>query len=92
MIDYNAVPGDFLKLDGWAVGAELTASGDNFSDLRLPTFSMGPIKSLAIKVKVTGRKLHREIFGNSWARVRVTFLGDSEPDTFASGRLYSANL
>ncbi len=92
MIDYTAIAGDFLKLDGWACGAELIDSWDTFTDLRLPTFSMGPIKSLAVKVKVTGRKSHWTYFGNSWVRVKVTFPGDGEPDTVAGGRLYSANL
>ena len=92
MLKYTAVAGDFLKPDGWVCGEILRASGDNFSALRLPTINGGPIRSYAVGVKVTGRKIHYMPFGNSWVRVKVIFIGDGEPNTFTGGRLYSPNL
>ncbi len=92
MLEYAAVIGDFLKPDNWRYGEILQASGDDFSALRLPTCSGGPIRSLAVSVKVTGRLVHWQSFGNNWVRAKITFLGDGEPNTTCGARLYSPNF
>lgn len=91
MLDYTPKIGDYLTPDNWRCGETLQA-GDNFSALRLPTCGGGPIKSLAVKVQISGRKVHWGAVRNSWVRVKITFLGDSEPDTVTHGRLYSPNF
>ncbi len=91
-LEYTPAVGDFVEIDGRAYGETLEASGDDFTALRLPLRNGGPIKSLAVKVEVTGRKSHWDGFGYSWVRVKVTFVGDGEPDTYAGARLYSPDL
>jgi len=82
-IDVTPQVGRYVKPDGWFLGANLTA-GDSFSPFRLPTNSGGPIKCLAVRVEVTGRTLKR-VAGLRVVRVRITFVGDCEPDTVVGG-------
>lgn len=74
--------GSYVKPDCWAIG-ECLIAGDDFSAYRLPTHN--PIvKSLAVNVEVTGRKVMSN-YGERFVRVRITFLGDGEPDQHTSG-------
>jgi hypothetical protein len=73
----------YVKPDGWTFGSRL-ADGGSFSPFRLPTNSGGPIKSLAVNVETTGRTLQR-VQGERMVRVRITFIGDGEPDTVSGG-------
>jgi len=71
---------------------EILHEGDDFTiddgyagcDFRYPAQYGGPIKDVACNVKVTGRKTTRR-FGDEWVRVRVEFVGDCKPSTFAKG-------
>ena len=82
--------GSYVVLDGKTIGEKLL-EGDKFSDagypgceFRYPVQSDGPIKSVAVNVKVTGRK---EIYKNGamWVRVMIEWVGDCEPSTFSGG-------
>ena len=82
---FNVTPqvGRWVKPDGWPIGASLI-DGDSFSPLRLSTNSNGPVKSLAVRVETTGRTVQR-VSGLRVVRVRITFVGDCEPDTVVGG-------
>jgi len=93
VFDYTPKAGDWVQIDGGSSGKMLEASGDSFTALRLPVLNGGPIKSLAVRVEVTGRKTHYPTsWGYSWVRVKVTFVGDGDPDTYAGARLYSPDV
>lgn len=71
--------------DNWpAWNCSRLVAGDSFSTFRLPLNSNGPIKSLAVEIKVTGRTLQRHN-GLRCVRVQITFPGDCEPDTVTGG-------
>lgn len=59
--------------DGWPVWKSTRlVAGDSFSTFRIPLMSGGPIKSLAVEVKVTGRTLQRHnglrcVRGEKWS-------------------------
>lgn len=76
--------GSYIKPDGWAYGELLKPGLDLFCPFYLPTNSGGPIKELAVKVEITGR-IPRRIMGGYYLRVRITFIGDCEPDTVVGG-------
>ena len=89
-IDVTPKVGSYIKPKHWPLGSCLVA-GDSFSPFRLPTNSEGPITSLAVRVEVSGRKLGR---AGGWSirhagaltvAVKITFVGDGEPDTVTSG-------
>ncbi len=51
---------------------------DGISDYRLGLNSNGPISSVAIEIKITGRKIqYRD--GGRWMRCKVEFLQDDAP-------------
>ena len=77
--------GSYIKPDGWPMGSVL-AQGDSFSPFRLPINSGGPIKSLAVRIEVTGRTIQRHA-GSYHVRVRIIFVGDCEPDTVTFGTM-----
>ena len=78
-------PDAYVVPDGWrGFGGRLREAGDGFSTYRLPVNSMGTIKTLAVEVKITGRDIQSR-GGNWWIRVRITFVGDGEPDTTSGG-------
>jgi hypothetical protein len=85
-IDVSPRVGSYIKPKHWPLGSCL-AAGDSFSPFRLPTNSEGPIKSLAVRVEVSGRKLGRAAgrAGGLTVAVKITFVGDGEPDTVTSG-------
>jgi len=82
--------GSLIELDDRDHIGELLREGDDFTcpgypgcDFRFP-INFGPIKDVAVNVKVTGRT--RQIrTGSHWVRVQVEFVGDCEPSTFAGG-------
>lgn len=71
-----------VRPDGWQFGEQLI-EGDSFSTLRLRT-GQRVIESLAVEIAVTGRTLQRR-YGMCWVRVRITFVGDGEPDVISGG-------
>lgn len=80
--------GRFVHPDGWSVGANLESSDWAPAAFRLPTNNGGPITSLAVNIKVSGRKLHIDSFGTKRVRVAVIFVGDCEPDIPHVGWMY----
>jgi hypothetical protein len=81
--DTTPAVGRYVKPDGWAWGRKLEA-GDSFSTFRLPVNDLGPIKSIATEIQVTGRTLQR-IAGLRVVRVKIIFPGDCAPDTVTGG-------
>lgn len=76
--------GSCIKPDGWRLASRLTPETWEAADFRLPLNSDGPIKSLAVKIKVTGRTWQRRE-GDYYIRVAIEFVGDGEPSTFTRG-------
>ena len=75
--------GSWVTPDGWQLGGGTLVESDwNKADFRLTTSHEG--LELAVKVEVSGRKVHFTSTG-SRVRVKVTFLGDCEPDTETHG-------
>lgn len=70
--------------DGWNGWYGELIPGDSFSPLRISTNSDGPIKSLAVRIEVTGRTLTTK-YSCRVVRVKVIFVGDCEPDTVSGG-------
>jgi hypothetical protein len=88
---------DYVKPDDWYSGHCLEGS-DGFSDsgfpgcqFRLPcdSYEVGGTGPLAVNIKVTGRSW-RLYKGELAVRVKIEFVGDCEPSTFASGWLWPA--
>lgn len=75
--------------ENWSC-AERLIKGDSFSEFRIPLNNGGPIRSLAIRVEVTGRTAQRR-FSSYYVRVKITFPGDCEPDTVTYGWLLLEN-
>lgn len=67
--------GSRLHLDGWQLSAGLGPCEWDRADFRLTDASL----PLAVKVETTGRTVQR-FRGELAVRVRVTFVGDGEPD------------
>ena len=84
-IDVTPRVGCRIKPDGWPFGEQLI-EGDSFSALRVLTGS-AVIKSLAVRVEVTGRTIQYKNWEQR-VRVRITFLGDCEPDTVVHGWMW----
>ena len=83
--EVRAEAGAYVVPDGWrGFGGLLREAGDGFSTYRLPVNSLGPIESLAAEVQITGRTVQYR-GGNCWVRVRITFVGDGEPNTVTHG-------
>ena len=59
-------------------------SGDTFSTYRMAVYNVAPITSVAIEIEITGRvEQYRD--GCGYIKVRITFVGDGEPNTYAKG-------
>lgn len=93
---FEIKPGDVIEPDGRM--SERLHPGDNFSDsgypgcqFRIPVNSAGPIKSVAVNVKVTGRTWQWR-GDRCWVRVRIEYVGDCEPSTFVSGWLLDTRV
>jgi len=79
--------GKYLKPDGWNIGSLLEPSYWNGAMNYLPTNSGGPIKALAVNIKVTGRKPRWDtpVFRAPAWRVKITFVGDGGEDVVVGG-------
>lgn len=93
---YTIKPGDVVEKDGGL--AERLRPGDDFADsgypgcqFRLPVNASGPIKSVAVNIKVTGRTWKWR-GDRCWVRVRIEYVGDCNPSTFASGWLLDTHV
>ena len=83
--------GDIIRIKDRPV-CEKLMPGDDFSDSGYPgcqfrilvNGGMGPIPSVAVNVKVTGKTPVR-YNGDYWLRCQIEFVGDCEPSTFCSG-------
>ena len=81
--------GSYVILDAKLIG-ERRLPGDEPVDsgyagcmFRWPV-NAKPIDTVAVNVEVTGRTLQRK-WGGYYVRVRITWVGDCEPDTHGSG-------
>lgn len=85
-IDVTPKVGSYIKPKLWPLGSCLI-EGDSFSPFRLPVNSDGPIRDLAVRIEVTGRKLGRAagVGQGLTVAVKIIFVGDGEPDTVTSG-------
>ena len=79
--------GKYVRPDEWFIGGRLEASDWDEAAFRLPTNSGGPITSLAVNVKVTGRVVRKDQ-GSEAVRAQIEFVGDCEPSTFVNGWLH----
>ena len=71
--------------DGWnGWTGRLVASDWDRAAFYLTTNSGGPIKMVAVNVKLTGRTLQSR-GGQYWVRAAIEFVGDGEPSTFTGG-------
>lgn len=82
---HNPTAGDFVKLDGASVSRALVAWSNDIAEFGLESLAGGPIKAVACRIEITGRKVN---FKDNSVRCRVVFVGDGEPDTFASGKVF----
>lgn len=82
--DVSVYAGRHVCPDRWQLGNKIRVDETGFATWRIDTFNGGPIASLACEVVVTGRTLQRRM-GSYYVRVRITFVGDGEPDTVTSG-------
>lgn len=56
-----------------------------FAPLRLPSFNYNDVK-YAVRIEITGRKGQLQPYDDRhWVRVKITFVGDGEPDTVSGG-------
>lgn len=77
--------GTYIVPEKWGViGSCLKAGEPGFCDFYLPTNSGGPIKEVAVNVKITGRQ-PRWWMSDHWWRIRITFVHDGEPNTTTGG-------
>lgn len=76
--------GTYVEPEQWGIGNKLNAGLEGFCDYYLPTNSGGPIKEVAVNVEITGRTRIRRS-GGYYVRVKITFLGDGEPDVITGG-------
>ena len=82
----NDLVGCYIKPDEWKIGNNLMPSNWDKAEYRLPLNSGGPIKTLAVNIKITGRT-HRftsHILGPAM-RCQITIVGDDEPDDVMGG-------
>ncbi len=78
--------GTYVTPEGWrGLGERLEEGLAGFCDFYLPTGYQKPLQThIAVNVKITGRRpIWRQ--GAFWLRVKITFVGDGEPDTYTGG-------
>ena len=80
--------GTYVEPEGWGIGNLLKKGLDGFCQYYLPVNSGGPIKELAVNIEITGRTRQRRC-GSYYVRVKITFVGDGEPDTITHGWVHS---
>ena len=79
--------GMWVHPDEWKNGGgRLFESDWDKAEFRIETGSGGPIESLAVNVKLSGRKVHVD-YGKK-TRVQITFVGDCEEDSITYGWLF----
>ncbi len=84
-MDREITVGTYVKPENWPIGENLEPGLDGFCDFYLPTGHRKPLPEvIAVNVKVTGRTPQR-FAGDLWLRVKITFVGDGEPDTYTGG-------
>jgi hypothetical protein len=76
--------GSYIEPDHWRIGNLLRPGLEGFCQYYLPTACGGPVKEVAVNVEITGRKPRRRA-GDFYLRVKITFVGDGEPDTTTGG-------
>jgi hypothetical protein len=78
-----------VYLDGRPAACRRLRSCDwwDKADFAWDVFARGPIKEVAVNVYVTGRTVQWKS-GCQLIRVKVEFVGDGEPSTFANGWMY----
>lgn len=98
MLECIIQEGDYLEPDGWGrnCGEKITKD-DGFRDSGFPgcDWRIKPSNTkgnLAIKLKVTGKKIR---YLRSWprsVRVQIEWVGDCEPSTFSRGWLFPQSI
>lgn len=76
--------GSVIKPDEWRFPEKLVASDWDAAQFRIPCTNGGPIKLLAVNVKITGRTWQRREC-EYWVKVQIEFVGDGEPSTYSGG-------
>lgn len=78
--------GDTLNLDTLSTARGLLPESWEAADYRLPILGHGPIRSVAVRIEITGRRAQfRNADGSAWLKCRIVFVGDCEPDTYGKG-------
>jgi hypothetical protein len=97
--DIKAEIGSYVLIGNRLIGETLKA-GTQFADagfrgcqFYLPTQNGGPIRQVAVDIRVTGRTLQRRPYqaDSLFVKVQIVFVGDCEPDTYADGWLHVRN-
>jgi hypothetical protein len=83
----SAKVGSYVEMDGQSCGEFLLPCKDwDAADFRWPNpiLDWRESRAIACNVHVTGRTVqYRQ--GTRWVRCKIEFVGDGEPNTFASG-------
>lgn len=84
-VDVTPCEDSFVLPDQWSIGARLVECDWEAAPFRLP--SVLHDQAPAVKVEVTGRSLRWDnpFTMTPAVRVRVTFVGDGEPDEVSGG-------
>ena len=85
--DYVPVPGDFVKPDQWRWGEKLLPETWEGAEFRIPTTNSGPIKDLAINLKMTGRKLRFHDGGFAY-RCQVEFVREDDDNVLSGAWIF----
>lgn len=82
--------GDVVEIEGRCSEQLLPEPWWDKADFRIKVWNDGPITSLAVNVRITGRTVQWRN-GAPWVKVAITYPGDCEPDQYASGWLLLKN-
>lgn len=84
-LDQASLVGAYVKPDGWRFGGSVVPGGE------YPIRLQGERAPYAVRIEQTGRYVRRVPGegGSLGLRVRITFLGDGEPDTVVGGWLFT---
>lgn len=75
--------GAYILMDNWRP-SDCLMEGDSFSPFRLNSNHAG--QSFALSIEITGRT-YRRFESCNWVRIKITFPGDGEPDSYTKGWL-----
>jgi hypothetical protein len=81
--------GSHIEPDGWYVGQALVPSHWERADFYLSTGRAHGVTQVAVNIQITGRTLRRRM-GSLYVRVKITLVGDGEPDREHGGWLLVA--